>query len=195
MSLPKISNWTLSGFYALLGAGSQFRYVLPMHQGNEPVAGQISYAIADTELRTLYRDILQNAILEYEPFPIGKRAVVIWDGQSETEETTELDPDAVILENPPLESEGLWLAYLAATHGYLLEEARNQPVRTIEISPREMEVLLLVARGEPNKSIAFDLGISTSTVKFHISHLMEKLHCSNRAELVYESARQGVISL
>jgi DNA-binding CsgD family transcriptional regulator len=51
------------------------------------------------------------------------------------------------------------------------------------LSPRERDILCLVASGFPNKGIAHRLGISHSTVKSYVSHLMAALELSNRVEL------------
>jgi DNA-binding CsgD family transcriptional regulator len=50
------------------------------------------------------------------------------------------------------------------------------------LTPREVEVLKLMARGETNVRIAQDLVLSEGTVKFHVKNILRKLHASNRAE-------------
>lgn len=63
------------------------------------------------------------------------------------------------------------------------------------LSPREREVLGLVAAGLPNKAIAHELGISDHTVKFHVSSLLTKLGAASRTEAVTIATRMGVLSL
>jgi DNA-binding NarL/FixJ family response regulator len=63
------------------------------------------------------------------------------------------------------------------------------------ISPRELEVLELIARGRSNKSIAGDLVIGESTVKTHIIHIFNKLSVKDRTEAVTEAIRRGIIQL
>jgi DNA-binding CsgD family transcriptional regulator len=53
----------------------------------------------------------------------------------------------------------------------------------VELSPREREVLRLVASGARNAAIAEELGISANTVKFHVSNLLRKAGATNRAKL------------
>ncbi|GAA3628311.1 hypothetical protein GCM10022223_52080 [Kineosporia mesophila] len=55
---------------------------------------------------------------------------------------------------------------------------------SIELSPREREVLQLLVNGGRNQEIAHDLGISQNTVKFHVSNLLRKAGARTRAELV-----------
>ena len=64
-----------------------------------------------------------------------------------------------------------------------------------DLTPREAEVLGMAAQGLTNKQIAFGLGISEHTVKFHMSAVFEKLNVSNRAEAVRKGARWGWVAI
>jgi len=66
---------------------------------------------------------------------------------------------------------------------------------TEPLTPREVEVLELLAEGLPNKSIAVRLGISDQTVKFHVASICGKLGAANRTDAVRRAVRQGLISL
>ena len=63
------------------------------------------------------------------------------------------------------------------------------------LSPRESEILNLLASGLGNKEIAWRLKISEHTVKFHITSIFNKLGVSSRAEAVAIGMRRGMISL
>ena len=63
------------------------------------------------------------------------------------------------------------------------------------LTPREIEVLGMLAEGLGNKTIAWRLGISEHTVKFHIASLFAKLNASSRTEAVTVGIRQGLIML
>jgi DNA-binding NarL/FixJ family response regulator len=63
------------------------------------------------------------------------------------------------------------------------------------LTPREAEVLRLLAQGMANKQIAAKLGISERTVKFHVSAIFGKLDAANRTEAVTIAAQRGLISL
>ena len=62
-----------------------------------------------------------------------------------------------------------------------------------ELSPREREILELLAAGHPNKSIADRLGLTDGTVRWHLRHVYEKLHVRSRTEaaLKFHSAKSG----
>ena len=63
------------------------------------------------------------------------------------------------------------------------------------LSPRELEILTLVAKGKSNKEIAAELAISEGTVRVHASNLLPKLRCSGRAQAVSEAIRRGIIEV
>ena len=64
-----------------------------------------------------------------------------------------------------------------------------------ELTPREMQVLRLLAEGLPNKSIAQRLDISEHTVKFHVAAIMGKFGAQSRTEVVILATRHGLILL
>jgi DNA-binding NarL/FixJ family response regulator len=63
------------------------------------------------------------------------------------------------------------------------------------LTPRELEVLELLAHGLSNKGIAARLGISDQTVKFHLASLSSKLGAANRTDAVRRAVRRGLIAL
>ena len=63
------------------------------------------------------------------------------------------------------------------------------------LTPREIEVLNLMAEGASNKAIARRLDISVHTVKFHVGSLLDKLDATGRTDAVAQAARLGVINL
>ena len=76
------------------------------------------------------------------------------------------------------------------------EPARKASVELdAALTAREIEVLRMLAEGLANKNIAWKLGISEHTVKFHIASIFSKLHVSTRAEAVATGMRQGLILL
>ena len=61
------------------------------------------------------------------------------------------------------------------------------------LSPREEEVLQLVAKGSTNKEIADSLFISENTVKTHMQNIMEKLHLANRSQAAAYATKKGLV--
>jgi two-component system, NarL family, response regulator YdfI len=79
----------------------------------------------------------------------------------------------------------------------LLSVPRVEPViGTGEpLTPRELEVLAMLSDGAGNKTIAWELGISEHTVKFHVASIMSKLDATSRTEAVTIGIRRGLIML
>ena len=72
---------------------------------------------------------------------------------------------------------------------------RSDEVPTSALTPREIEVVRLLADGASNKEIARALGISFHTAKFHVAAILEKLDATTRTEAVTRAARLGIVMI
>lgn len=81
--------------------------------------------------------------------------------------------------------------YLAPAAAAKLAEG----VTRVQLTPRELSTLRLMADGKSNKEIANALGISERTVKTHLGHLFEKLGVTSRTEAVKVATRRGLVRL
>jgi len=68
-------------------------------------------------------------------------------------------------------------------------------VTRVQLTPREMATLRLLADGKANKEIANELDISERTVKTHLAHLFEKLGVTSRTEAIKVATRRGLVRL
>ena len=104
------------------------------------------------------------------------------------------------------ETESLMAALIAVAQGLIILDPRlapsvpppagPRPAPPVgELTPRELEVLRLLAEGLPNKSIGQRLGISEHTVKFHVNSILGKLGAQSRTEAVTLASRLGLILL
>jgi DNA-binding NarL/FixJ family response regulator len=64
-----------------------------------------------------------------------------------------------------------------------------------QLSPREMDVLKLVAKGLSNKEIATQLGLVVGTVKIHVANIFSKLGVSDRTQALVISVKRGIIEI
>lgn len=69
----------------------------------------------------------------------------------------------------------------------------EQAIATLGISPRELEVLELLAAGRSNKEIAAGLGVSLNTVKTHVARLLEKLEAPRRTQAIRRAQELGIL--
>ena len=81
--------------------------------------------------------------------------------------------------------------YLAPAAAAKLAEG----VARVQVTPRELSTLRLMADGKSNKEIANALGISERTVKSHLGHLFEKLGVTSRTEAVKVATRRGLVRM
>ncbi len=115
--------------------------------------------------------------------------------------------------------EDIFRALQAGARGYLLKDVKGQElldtIRAVhagqrplppeiasrlaerihrsELSPRELEILRLIAKGHSNKEIAAELAISEGIVRVHASNIFSKLECGDRAQAVAEAYQRGII--
>lgn len=132
------------------------------------------------------------------------------------------DPEARILVMTTYDTdEDIWRCLRAGAKGYILKDA-SQPeiitaIRTVargesfttpllalrlahraiaaELTPRESEVLQLLADGKTNKEIATALQVEPGTIKSHIQSLFKKLGTSNRSEAINVASKRGLIRM
>ena len=108
----------------------------------------------------------------------------------------------------PREGQDLAAAITAVAAGYIVLHPDAAEVATPAVNgvlapprsghvltPREIEVLRMIAEGLANKAIASRLRISEHTVKFHVGSIFAKLHAGSRTEAVTLGARQGLVML
>ena len=77
----------------------------------------------------------------------------------------------------------------------LLGRLGEDPGETNPLTPRETEVLSLLARGLSNREISHRLFVTERTVKFHVSSILSKLDADNRTEAVSTAASRGLVRL
>ena len=72
------------------------------------------------------------------------------------------------------------------------EPSREAQIAVGLLSPREREILLLIARGDSNKHIARELDIAETTVKIHVQHILRKLGLSSRVQAAVFATSSGM---
>jgi DNA-binding NarL/FixJ family response regulator len=77
----------------------------------------------------------------------------------------------------------------------VLTEAQDRETLLAEFTPRELDVLHLLADGLDTATMAQRLGIAPHTVEWHVRHVIEKLHVHSKLQAVIEAARKGLIEL
>ncbi len=141
---------------------------------------------------------------EEEPFPLP--VVALLPDETAVPHLWSLGIRAMLRRDAP--AVAIVAALQAALHGVAALEpefvtavlpATNLPAETLpdftELTPRESEVLYLLAEGLTNKTIAHQLEISDHTVKFHVNAILGKLNAQSRTEAVVQATRLGLLLL
>jgi DNA-binding NarL/FixJ family response regulator len=129
-------------------------------------------------------------------------------------------PDARIVVLTATEgSEGVYRAMQAGARAYLLKDAKGsalvhamhevmagkrvmppevaatlaERIPQSDLSPREIEVLRLVASGKSNKRVADELKLSEATVRTHVSNILAKLGADDRTQAATEALKRGIL--
>lgn len=134
---------------------------------------------------------------------IGVPVVALLNNEAQAADARAAGVSGFLLGNT--DSDALAAAILAAAQGLVVvtpplldallpaTSAAEAPVEAL--TPREREVLQLLAEGLPNKTIAMRLNITDHTVKFHVNAIMGKLNAQSRTDAVVKATRLGLIIL
>jgi DNA-binding NarL/FixJ family response regulator len=133
------------------------------------------------------------------------------DGIEVTRRVAEASPDTkVVLFTSFSDREGIEAALDAGAVGYLLKDAEPEEIRsaiqagapppprgakdrrTVELTPRERDVLQLIVSGGSNKQVARKLGISEKTVKGHLTKLFQRIGVADRTQAALWAERNGI---
>jgi DNA-binding NarL/FixJ family response regulator len=144
------------------------------------------------------------------------------NGTETTARIREKFPDARVLMLTTFDyEEDIYRALQAGAAGYLLKNTESGPllatIRAVhagtyqlppaiatrlaqhraapELSPRELEVLLLIVKGQSNKEIGATLGLAENTVKNHVKMIFEKLGVADRTQAATTALQRGLATL
>jgi len=183
--------------------------------GSEPDMEMVGEAANGEEAIELYREHRPDVVLMDLRMPV-------MDGVAATVAILREFRDAKIIALTTYEGDAdIHRALSAGARGYLLKDMMRgqllQVIRTvqkgqraipavvaarlaeytprIELTPRELEVLQLMAKGFSNPEIASTLGRTESTMKVHVSNILQKLQASDRTEAVTVAIQRGILHL
>jgi DNA-binding NarL/FixJ family response regulator len=88
----------------------------------------------------------------------------------------------------------LFAKAIARQHRANVQAAEHQKLRA-QFTPRELQILRLLAEGLSTGDMAMDLGIAPHTVEWHVRHVIEKLQVHSKLQAVIEASRKGLIDL
>ena len=149
------------------------------------------------DLRMPRRDGIAATQQICEQFPKGRILMLTtYDGDDDIHKALSAGASGYLLKNSTRESLVPALRAVAAGQRWIPQEvARRLAARKMfgELTPREMDVLQLMATGHANKEIAEALKLSSHTVKDHLTNILRKLHVADRTEAVTAAFHRGII--
>jgi len=73
------------------------------------------------------------------------------------------------------------------------DQARANESQGFSLSPRQSQILMLVAQGQTYGQVAMTIGIAERTVKYHMAEILDRLHLQNRAQVIAYAAQSGLV--
>jgi two-component system NarL family response regulator len=136
-------------------------------------------------------------IREHDP---GARVIVLttYDTDDEISQALKAGAKAYVLKDIAAEQLLACIRDVLAGKTYIAPAAAAKLAETVtrvQLTPRELSALRLLADGKANKEIASQLDISERTVKTHLEHLFAKLGVTSRTEAVKVATRRGLVRL
>jgi DNA-binding NarL/FixJ family response regulator len=116
-----------------------------------------------------------RAELDHSSFTVAGEFATVADARA-----SHVEADAILLSSPT---------------GRAFAELHDEDDIEEPLTPREIDVLELLATGLSNKAIAARLAISDQTVKFHVAAICGKLGAANRTDAVRRGVRRGLVAL
>jgi two-component system, NarL family, nitrate/nitrite response regulator NarL len=126
--------------------------------------------------------------------PDDRYAALVWASGVRGLLLRDVDAATFVLALPAV-ARGLVVCDVALVSGLLSVRQPSLMSPSEALTPREQEVLQLLAEGLPNKTIADRLHISEHTVKFHVNAILSKLGAQSRTEAVVRATRLGLLLL
>lgn len=157
----------------------------------------VDVLLTDLRMPSMNGDSLVQQLQTTHP---SVRTVVLTNYHSDEDVFRAMDAGAMafVLKSATMESvlEAIRAVYRGERWipNHIAQQAAQRANR-VQLSPREKEVLQLLADGFRNREIANQLGISENTVRNHIFNLLEKLGTTHRTEAIAMAVQQGLVRM
>ena len=192
------------GLKGMIASQEDLSVVGEASDGEELVrlAGEVTADVALVDLRMPVLDGVSAIALLRESSPaLHVLVLTTYDSDADIRRAVEAGATGYLLKDAPREELFRAIRGTARGDSYLSPAVASRLVDQVrspdhdKLSPREVEVLTLVAQGSANKEIAHTLRLSEATVKSHLLHIFEKLGAADRTHAVTIAVRRGIIPL
>jgi two-component system NarL family response regulator len=190
-----------TGVANIINQEPDLRVVAEAGNGVEAIAAFERYR-PDVTLLDLRMPVMEGveAVRQIRERDPGARVVVLttYDTDDEIARALKAGAKAYVLKDISADDLVSCIREVLAGRTYLAPAAAAklaEGVTRVQLTPREMATLRLMADGKANKEIAGELGISDRTVKTHLGHLFGKLGVTSRTEAIKVATRRGLVRL
>ncbi|HEY1939850.1 MAG TPA: response regulator transcription factor [Candidatus Angelobacter sp.] len=189
------------GLMALINRQPDMRVVAEASNGKEAVEQffAVHPDVALLDLRMPLMDGVETAIAICERQPEAKLVIVSsYQSEEEVYRCMRAGVQGYVLKDAPVKDLIDCFRAIAAGKPWIppgIGAKLASRVTGRELTPREMQVLRAMAKGKSNKEIGVILDITESTVKVHVTHLLEKLKSGGRTEAISTALKRGLVAL
>ena len=189
------------GLMALINRQPDMRAVAEAGNGKEAVEQffAVHPDMALLDLRMPLMDGVEAAIAIRERQPEAKLVIVSsYESEEEVHRCMRAGVQGYVLKDAPIKDLIDCLHAIAAGKTWIppgVGAKLASRVTSRELTPREMQVLRAIAIGKSNKEIGVMLDITESTVKVHVTHLLNKLKSGGRTEAISMALKRGLVAL
>lgn len=190
----------LNGLKSLLEQFDDIDVVAVAHNGDELLdkleAHEVDVLV--TDLQMPYSGLLVLEEIRKRGIPVHVLVLTAFGDGESIQSALELQAEGFALktESPTQTVEAIRqvaqgrLVFPRAAQRLLMQPRKTEPEPNFKLSPREFDVLELVAKGHTNPEIAKQLSVSENTIRFHMRNIFEKLSVNNRTEAAAWFLRQ-----
>lgn len=189
------------GLMALINRQPDMRVAAEASNGKEAVEQffAVHPDIALLDLRMPLMDGVEAAIAICERRPDARLVIVSsYESEEEVYRCMRAGVQGYVLKDAPVKDLIDCIHAIASGKTWIPPEVGAKLARRVtgrELTPREMQVLRAMAKGKSNKEIGVLLDITESTVKVHVTHLLEKLKSGGRTEAIGMALKRGLVAL
>jgi two-component system, NarL family, response regulator len=189
------------GLACIINHQSDMRVVAEAADGREAVAQFFAHSpdVALLDLGMPIMDGVEALIAIFEKSPLARVVILTaHHGEEDIYRALRAGAQGYVLKETPTEELIATLRAVASGRTLIPPAVGAKLAKRVgarNLTRREMDVLRSIAAGKSNKEIAVALNISGTTVKVHVTHLLEKLKASCRTEAISMALKRGLVHL
>ena len=188
-----------AGLVAAISRHSDLHLIAEAKDGNEAVEKALAYLpdVCLIDLRMPFMDGIDVIVRILEKRPTARLVILSsYETQEDVYRAMKAGAKGYLLKEAPMEEIIDCIRAVARRQTWISSKVGAHLAKRVsehELTPRENEVLRELTAGKTNKEIGVALDISQATVKVHVTHILEKLKVTGRAEAINAALGRGIV--